>query len=450
MLRGFGNFLLKELKELIRDPKILLGMIIVPLILFPVLGAVMSYAVQSAQEQAVKATIVIVNNDAGEWSHYFINFLRNVGVKIIVENNSKFEKSEILNLVSKYNTTQIVEIPRGFSENVTLHLNNSSVRASLKFYGVFLGAGLFESVGSSVVEGLVNQFNRVMAPDVLYIEKSAIVKGEIKHGVDPSMLSGLMMYQFLALPIAIMILLSSSVQIAATTVAMEKEEKTLETLLTMPMDRLAILWGKLSSSIVIAAIGAIATMAGYSYVFGSMMSNVAVGAGVSLDLASLGLIPSFIGYVLLGVSFFVTMLSALALAVILSAFADDVRSAQSFVSYIYPFIYLPALALIYIDVNTLPYAFRWIFYAIPYSHPVIASRAVTMGDYLTAAMGIVYVSAFTLVVMYAASRLFATEKILTARLKFKLVKIRRGKPSEKLGKLFSGSAVGESTSPNEG
>ena len=42
-----------------------------------------------------------------------------------------------------------------------------------------------------------------------------------------------------------MIMLTYSMQIAATSVAMEKEEKTLETLLTVPVDRFAILMGKL-------------------------------------------------------------------------------------------------------------------------------------------------------------------------------------------------------------
>ncbi|MDW8022658.1 MAG: ABC transporter permease [Nitrososphaerota archaeon] len=430
MLKGFGNFLLKELKELVRDPKILLGMIIVPLIMFPVLGAVMGYAVQSAQEKAVKATLVVVNNDGGEWSHAFISFLQKAGVNVLVENNTALENGKVLGLVNKYNTTQILEIPKGFSENVTAHLSNPSVKASLKFYGVFLGTGVFESVSSSVVDALVSQFNRAIAPDVLYTEKSAIVKGEIKHGVDPAVLSGLMMSQSIALPITIMILLTYSVQIAATSVAVEKEEKTLETLLTMPMDRLAILLGKLSSSIVVAAVGAIAYMAGYGYLMGSVLSGIP--ANINVDLASLGLAPSFLGYILLGLSLFVTMLSALALAVILSAFAEDVRSAQSFVGYIYPFIFLPAFALMYIDINTLPYAIRLILYAIPYSHPVIASRAVTMGDHLTAVVGIVYVSLFTVIVMYAASRLFATEKILTAKLKFKGLKKRGEKPAEEL------------------
>ncbi|MBC7129981.1 hypothetical protein H5T51_02020 [Candidatus Bathyarchaeota archaeon] len=69
MLKGFGNFLLKELKELVRDPKILLGMIIVPLVMFPLIGGVMGYAIQTAQEEAAKASIVIVNNDGGNLVH---------------------------------------------------------------------------------------------------------------------------------------------------------------------------------------------------------------------------------------------------------------------------------------------------------------------------------------------------------------------------------------------
>ncbi len=122
-------------------------------------------------------------------------------------------------------------------------------------------------------------------------------------------------------------------QIAATSVAMEKEEKTLETLLTLPMDRLSILLGKLSGSIIVAAVGAVAYMAGYSYLLSSAMSGVP--ANLNLDFAALGLTPLFYGYLLLGTSLFVTMLSALALAIIMSAFAEYVRSAQSFVGYIH-------------------------------------------------------------------------------------------------------------------
>ena len=63
--------------------------------------------------------------------------------------------------------------------------------------------------------------------------------------------------------------------------------------------------------------------------------------------------------------------------------------------------------------------------AIPFSEPIIASNAIIFGDYSTVIFGIVYVAAFTVVIMYIASRLFATEKILTAKLKFRLRKSKK-------------------------
>jgi ABC-2 type transport system permease protein len=86
------------------------------------------------------------------------------------------------------------------------------------------------------------------------------------------------------------------------------------------------------------------------------------------------------------------------------------------------FAHIPALALMYLDINVLPFWLKAVFYAIPFSQPIIASRAVTMGDYLTTGLGIVYVAAFTLAIMYVASRLFATEKILTVKLRFRGLK----------------------------
>jgi ABC-2 type transport system permease protein len=96
-----------------------------------------------------------------------------------------------------------------------------------------------------------------------------------------------------------------------------------------------------------------------------------------------------------------------------------VRGAQSLVGYIYPFLFIPSILLMYLDVNSLLLWLRAVLFAIPYSHPIIASNASTMGDYWTAPFGIVYVAAFTLVIVHVASRLFATEKIQTAKLKFK-------------------------------
>jgi len=426
LLKGFVNILVKEIKELVRDPKILLGMIIVPLIMFPVLGTLMSYSIQSAREQAEKATIVVVNNDRGNWSEFFTEYL-NSSMKVSVINNTNLDSDTVLKLLSDYNTTQLIEIPNGFSANITEYKNgNTKINATVNFYGVFSGGGIFQEVGSAIIDNLVNNVNREIAPNAVYTFKSTIIKGEIQKNVDPSTLSTLMLSQAIAMPITIMVLLTYSMSIAATSVAMEKEEKTLETLLTLPMDRFAILMGKLSGSILVAAVGAVAYMVGFNYYMGSFTSSI----GATLDLVSLGLVPSVFGYLLLGISLFVTLLSALALAVIMSAFSEDVRGAQSLVGNITPIIIIPALVLMYVDVNALPLAIKILMYALPFSHPIIAAKAVTMGDYLTVIFGIVYVAIFTLVIMYAASRLFATEKILTAKLKFRWLRKRTKKPHE--------------------
>ena len=420
MLKGFGNILIKELKELVRDPKILIGLIIIPVIIFPVLGAVLGYAQQTAIDEAREGRMLILDNDGGNWSQTLIDYLHYNATITVLEGVTPQEVVD-QGLLAANNSTQFIEIPKEFSENMTKHVSGDlAVTARVNIFGEFSVGGVFSNFGSTGVTSRVYYFNRVVAPDALLTSQSAIIKGEIQPNVDPATLSGLMLSQSIALPVTILILLTYSMQIAATSVAMEKEEKTLETLLTLPVDRFAILMGKLTSAAIVSGIGALTYMVGYSYMLGSVTMGMDVGTGI--DLVALGLVPSLLGYALLGITLFVTLLSGLALAVIMSAFAEDVRSATALVGYVYPLIFIPSLALMYLDINTLPFAVKAVLYAIPYSQPIIASKAVIAGDYLTVVLGIVYVTAFTLVVMYIASRLFATEKILTAKLKFK----RRG------------------------
>ena len=418
MLKGFRNILIKELKELVRDPKILIGIIIIPIIMFPVLGLVIGYAEQTAIEQAQKTSLLVLNNDGGNWSETLISYLQAAGAETTIVNNLTPQQLVSQGLLAENNATQFVEIPQGFTENLTKHFaGDTNIMAVVNVYGVFNIGGIFSNIGSSGITSLVYSFNRYIAPDVLQTTQSSIIKGEIEQNIDPATLSSLLISQSIILPITIMILLTYSMQIAATSVAMEKEEKTLETLLTMPVDRFSILMGKLSSSALVAGLGAITYLVGYSYLFGSITSGVST-TGASLDLAALGLAPTALGYILLGITLFVTLLAGLALAVIISAFAEDVRGATALVGYMYPLIFIPSFALIYIDINVLPLPIKAVLFAIPFSQPVIASKAVIAGDYLTTILGIIYVAAFTLVVMYIASRLFATEKILTAKLRF--------------------------------
>ena len=62
----------------------------------------------------------------------------------------------------------------------------------------------------------------------------------------------------------------------------------------------------------------------------------------------------------------------------------------------------------------LPPTLQWILLIIPYTHTMIATKAAFMGDYLIVIRSIVFISIWTLVVLYIAARIFNTERIITA------------------------------------
>jgi ABC-2 type transport system permease protein len=314
-------------------------------------------------------------------------------------------------------------IPEGFSNNIT-----TGEKAALKVYSVFRTGGIGESLTLSTAQSLVELFGRKLInatvstafpdnPNVLSplaISQESIIKGK-PVDVNPSALYSFAQAQSFSLPIALFMLIILAMQLASTSVATEKEEKTLETLMSLPLNRFTLLIGKLAGSTLVAAIGAVATILGVIYYMGSFAFGTPTQA--SIDLAAIGLAPSLLSYVILGVSVFVALLSALALAVVISVFADDVRGAQSLLGFVYMPLLIPMFALMFTDLNALPFGFQILLLALPFTHPMLAARATITGDLLLPVLGICYVAIFTLAILYIAARLFATEKILTARIR---------------------------------
>ena len=198
--------------------------------------------------------------------------------------------------------------------------------------------------------------------------------------------------------------------------SLQQQQLLLETLLTMPINRTIILAGKLTGSIIVALVGALAYLIGFSYYMGSFTGMMGT---TSVDLGALGLAPTLASYAILGVSLFMALLSALALAISLSVFAEDVRGAQALVGPLSILFIFPMVFTMFTDINTLPFPLSIILLAIPFTHAMIATNVTFTGNYVGAIGGIIYMAIFTIVVLYIASRLFGTEKILTAKLKLK-------------------------------
>ncbi len=424
MLRGLGNVVVKEVKELLRDPKILIGMIVVPLLMFPIMGFVIRGSIESTQQRLQDLQVGIIDFDRDALSRNLTQFLQNsLNVTVVNINASNLEEA-VVKLQTDTNATDLIVIPSGFTENAS-HKDLKNFPATIAIYSVFSGAGgIAETASSSVVIGYLELFKRSLSPDLFTTASKSIVNGQLAD-ISPYALSTLTYSQVFALPVTISVLLVFSMQIAATSVASEKEEKTLETLLSLPISRFTILSGKLAGSIIVAAVGAIAIMVGFNYYMGAFM--VLGERGISIDLTAVGLAPTPLGYAVLGASIFTALLSALALAIIISAFSEDVRGAQSIVGYLYTIIMLPMFIVMFTDFNSLPLMARVILLAIPYTHPMLAAQTAFTGDYSTAFFGIAYVAIFTVALLYFAAKLFATEKILTTKLKFRSLALRKKK-----------------------
>ncbi|MCK5670361.1 ABC transporter permease subunit, partial [Candidatus Bathyarchaeota archaeon] len=93
----------------------------------------------------------------------------------------------------------------------------------------------------------------------------------------------LVMSQSIMLPIMIMMMVMFAIQMAATSIALEKEQKTLEILMTLPVSRMTILGGKLSGSIVIALAGAVSYLIGFGSYMNSAFSFVPEAQSMSLS-----------------------------------------------------------------------------------------------------------------------------------------------------------------------
>lgn len=432
MLKGLVNIVVKEVKELVRDPRILLGMIIVPLVMFPLMGFAIQMSMEAAEESMGNLALGVLDQDHGAGAGNLTAFLTALGVP--TRDVAAPDLPAAITAVAQSNLTGLLVIPPGFTQNLT-----DTRRAALTVYAVFRGSGIAESATFSAISNVLQAFEASLVVqkvaheipgadpatvlDPIALGERSIVSGK---GVDvhPDVLFGLLMSQATGMPIGIMMLLIFAMQLAATSVASEKEEKTLETLLTMPVSRFTILAGKLTGSILVAVVGAAAYLVGFSY-YTSSLTGFIPDAGI--DLAALGLAPTPLSLLLLGVSLFMALLSALALAISISIFAEDVRGAQALVGPLSIILILPMIFTMFTNIYALPFPVMIILLAIPFTHPMLAANAAFTGNYLMAILGIVYVTGFTLVTLYVAARLFGTEKILTAKLKLGRLRLRRSR-----------------------
>ncbi|WP_461866444.1 ABC transporter permease [Thermococcus sp.] len=407
----------KEMKNLIRDKKLLFGLIIVPLVLYPAMGKLMQVGLEKAQGET---HVAIANFDDGEYGMVLVKTLQNApNVTVTLINASSVEKA--LESAAKKNQNVLVVIPRNFSESI-----RENKPATVELYGIFRSTttGMKESVSegriNAVIAVLSEQIARikiqklgVTSPDALLhpvrAESMSYLKNKIIP-ISPSVVSGVLASQSITLPIIVFLMVTITAQMAAGAIAAEKENKTLETLLTLPVKRTTIVASKITGTALMGLIAALAYMIGMR----SYLGSLGVQSGISLSDLGLQITPE--GMVLFALVIFLTIIFSLSLAMILAIFAQDVQSANTVVSSVILPLAFPAFILMYTGLGELPVEIRYALLADPFTHPIAAYQYMLSGNYTGMLTSIAYLAVLAALTLYTTARIFSTEKVLTAKI----------------------------------
>ena len=406
-----GNIIKKEFKELF-----VLSTIIPIVVIAVVYGSVGNMIGNIGEAMKDKPVIGIVDMDDGNLSDVAMSVLAE-HAEVVYSGN---DVEEGLEEVRKENGVALLAIPGDFSQDI--YANNPG---EIEIYWVMRGAGMMDSISSGTVEGLVQGVNQAISTELIQQGSSSnpalilnptkrvettFFKGKEIEGVSPGALGNMLMSQSIVIPIVIMMLIIMAGSSVIASMGLEKENKTLETLLTLPVRRSHIVIGKMVGSALVGMIMAAIYMIGFSRYMSSFQSS-------AINLADFGLGLGMQDYLLVGISLFTALLAGLSLCIVLGTFAKNYRSAQALIFPITAVALISAFTVMFKDFDTIPAVLRIIVFAIPFTHPMMAMRSLMLDNYALVIGGIAYTAVFTVVMVLVAVRIFNSDRLLTGSIR---------------------------------
>jgi len=420
---SLGNIVKKEVKELI-TPGIIISMLVMALI-FVMMGQMIGGIEEGIRQKPVIGLIV---NDNGE--------LSDVAEKILYDNATIVyngtDVDEGLDVIEEEGGLALLIIHSNFTSNI---YNNKS--GEIEIHWIMRGVGLADAISPTAVEWLIYLVNNSISEYIIdhnttinssvtlnpiSRNETTIVKGIETKNLSPSQIGGMISAQTLMTPIIMMMVILMTGGMVLSSMGMEKENKTLETLLTLPISRGSIVAGKIIGSAVVGLVMAGIYMSGFVYYMNAIQGRS------NINLEDYGLALGPFDYILVGISVFMAIMAGLALCMLLGTFVKNFKSAQTLTFPVTALAMIPMFITMFMDFDTSPMSIQVILFIIPFSHPMMAQRALIFDNYLLVLAGIVYSAIFAFITISIAVWIFKSDKLLVGRIKTD--------EKKKFGKLF--------------
>ncbi|MEF3244657.1 MAG: ABC transporter permease, partial [Caldisericaceae bacterium] len=274
-----------------------------------------------------------------------------------------------------------------------------------------------ETISNMYIKSFTNIDPNIIKNPIL-VKEFTVIKGVVTS-VSPEVIQNLLMSQIIFIPIVLAFVIIFASQTIASLIASEKENKTLETLMTVPIKRPLIILSKMLASSIMALIISFFYLIGMlNYLRGVSMGEIG-NAQTSKVLESIGLSFTPIQYFYLGVLLFLTILASLALSSIIATFAEDTKTAQMYLTPLMILVMVPYFLTFFTSIDNLSLPIKILVYAIPFSYPFIASQKILFGNTSIVFIGVVYLLIFSLVSISIATWIISSDKIFTVRVKRK-------------------------------
>jgi len=420
-MRVVVNIVVKELKEL------LTLQMLVPFLAGMAILFVVGRLMRTERAKITGPTeVVLADRDRTAESRGIIDVLRAERVALV---ECEGDSTELLAQANALGFSWIVVIPAGLADSV------AAMRpAAVDVYNIVRSFSITQAVRGFTLKNILQKVNQQIAArrferaypgsaadaatEAVRPREFVAIGDKVARG-NADLLMKVVFSQLFLIPIILLMLLIYSSQMIAASVGQEKENKTLETLLTVPISRVSIVLGKMLGAGVVALIISalfIGAMVYYTGSFAADMPNV--GSADLSGLAQLDVGLTAQSYVLLGIGLFLAVLCALSLATLLAVFADDAKSAQMTVTPLMMLVMLPYFFTMFFDMGSASVAVKVLIYAIPFSYPFLTPNAVMFGNYGLVFAGYGYMALFATACIFVAARIFSTDRILTAKLRW--------------------------------
>ncbi|MEO0082834.1 MAG: ABC transporter permease [candidate division WOR-3 bacterium] len=408
----------KEIKELLTRQ--LLIPIIIMVFFFSFIGRLMNKEYKKATKPK---PVIIADFDKSPISNFIITTLSQNN--LIVS-----ELTQPIDSLLKFAQTSRIDVILIIPESLEAKLK-SLQQPAVTIYTLINNLSPFADIGPAFVKSAIGAINESFGVQIInqYAKGAPIatikkpiniidyvsIKDQIINA-NPVVIKNVIRVQTLFIPVILLMVIVYISQMVAAAIGQEKENKTLETLLTFPVSRFQILLSKMLGASIVAILLSVIFLIGMKFYLTPM--NQLSGSPVAIRTTIDNIFPAQTTlFVLSAISLFLAILCAASLAILLSLFATDAKQAQVIITPINILAIFPYFVVLLLDINSLALLLKVILYLIPFTYPFMMAQAFFFKQTTLIILGLTYMLIFSITTTFIAAKIFSSDLIFTAKIR---------------------------------